>query len=661
MIGKQGLGLGVLLGLFVASAQSGCGRSASQTGEPDPDGQASGGDAPVPTSGSSAVGVGGEAPLEGGSGGVSTDAGAGGANVVDGGEPGVGEACQPVGRSCDGPSIRVCSADGQSTIEKTCLPSEVCSQAECRPIVCVPNKEFCRDGAIHACGEDGTTSNLVEKCAESEFCREDDGVVGCNATACEPEEALCNGSIATICKSDGSGPKAGGKDCSHSDRLCNDGACVDPTCTPGQKLCEHDDVYLCIGGGVDSVLFTDCTLNEVCDPSVAACRTRICEPGKLGCDSTRTVTCNALGTGWEQGGVDCAATDKICVAGSCKSRVCSPNAQFCQDGDVYQCDANGVQPTLREACNDAYYHCVSYSSSYAYCTSNACTPGTPTCSGNMLSTCAADGSGPQAGGTDCGDKVCSGNACLPKVCDAYSYFCQNDDIYYCGSNSLNSQFGTSCAEDAPCAKTEAGAACVPYKCWPGLKSCLDNKVGTCAQDGKSLASVKEDCATADQVCVSTSACGATAVDTLGEPNELASIGDSFFFGDVIEVHSNRLLTGLEANLVLAGSRDLRWAVFELVSGYYVSRYEKVLNGQTGSGYLSSGSLSYVLKAGKTYLLGVAVSGGGVAPYYDSIPWQPEVSFGKVAGSYSQNYSTQMYGYYGSTSLVYDLRITTSAP
>lgn len=668
MMRKQGLGLGVVLGLLVASAQSGCGRSAAKSDGSEPEGvagQASGGEGTLGVGGSSEVGVGGETPAEGGAPGRG-DAGAGGWSVVVGGEPnaaGAGpELCEPVGRSCDGPSVRVCDQDGHSTIEKTCLPSEVCSEGDCRPIVCVPDSEFCKDRAIRKCGADGTSSSPVRTCLASEFCREDDGVVGCSATACTPNELLCVGDVATACRADGSGAKPGGKDCSASSRLCSDGQCVDPTCTPGEKLCEHDDVYLCVGGGIKSVLFTDCSASEVCDPSLAACRTRICEPGYLGCDATRTAKCNSLGTGWEQSGVDCAATDQVCKQGACRPRVCTPNAQFCKDGSVYQCDADGIASTLREACNSNYYHCVSYAgSSYAYCGYNSCMPGTPVCNGNLLSTCAADGSGALPGGTDCGnDATCSGNACQPKLCQP-GEFCKNDDVYYCWSGGLDMSISTNCADDSPCGKTDAGVACVPYKCWPGLKACVGNKIGTCADDGKALAVVKQDCGESDEVCVSPSSCGATAVDTLGEADELAAISTGYFFGDVIEVSSNRALTKLEANIVLAASRDLRWCVFELVNGYYVSRYEKVVNGQSGSGYLSSGALTYTLKAGKTYLLGVAVSGGGAAPYYDSVPWQPEVSFGKVTGGYAARYETQLYSHYTNAGLAYDLRITTQAP
>jgi hypothetical protein len=44
-----------------------------------------------------------------------------------------------------------------------------------------------------------------------------------------------------------------------------------------------------------------------------------------------------------------------------------------------------------------------------------CTPSTPACSGNIATTCNADGSGYATGGTDCGTLFCSGGACINAI------------------------------------------------------------------------------------------------------------------------------------------------------------------------------------------------------------------------------------------------------
>jgi hypothetical protein len=586
---------------------------------------------------------------------VEMNAGAGG----EAGQAPVAE-CEPGGRSCDGPSVRVCAADGTSHIETTCSPSQVCSGGECHAIQCVPGATFCKDGLVLSCSDDGLSSSPSKACSAGQFCVEHDGAAECSDTVCTPKSGLCVNSVATQCKADGSGPEPGGKDCTAKNLVCNEGECADPTCAPGEKLCEHDDVYLCIGGGTAAVLFTDCAADEVCDPGLVACRKRICEPGKLGCDDSRVATCNALGTGWDQSGSDCASSNQVCVAGACQAKVCVPGATFCKDGNVNLCDAKGLSSSVSQTCSAYYYHCAESGNS-AYCYYNTCTPGSAVCNGNVATVCKADGSGFEPGGTDCGaDKLCSSGICAPKVCDAYTYFCKDGDVNYC-QGGLSSYVAQDCGSDARCLKVNQSATCVPYDCSPGLKACIGNQVGTCADDGTSLASVKQDCGLANQVCVSSSACGDSAVDTLGAAEELQSLASNSVFGDVIDVESNRQLTELEANLVLASSRDLRFVVYEAVNGYFIARYDQVVNGVANSGYASSGAISYTLKAGRRYLLGVAVSGGGFVPYYDALPWQPEASFGRAVGVLSSSYATSLYAGYVSTDRLYDLRITTQLP
>jgi hypothetical protein len=671
MLGKQGLGAWIALGWLVATALPACGRAAGDADDLN-DMQATAGrdgDGGVPDAslgGADSAGQGGvgQAPQGGESqagDGQGGDRGDGQGGQQGGAGP---DRCEPGARTCDGPSVRLCDAAGISTIEATCSLSEVCRQGECKAIACVPGRQFCDDGLIRTCSDDGTDSVLVAECATGQFCAEHDGTATCSATPCVADSLMCVNNVATRCKPDGFGPKPGGVDCSVNGQLCQDGECLDPTCVPGQKLCEHDDVYLCVGGGVDAVLFTKCDADEICDPELVACRNRICEPGKLGCDDSREAVCNALGTGWEQTGTDCAASNQVCIAGSCQTPICVANSTFCQGNDVYQCDALGLGSSLSQTCTLGYYHCAPYSASQAYCSYNACTPGAAMCSANVATKCNAQGTGAEPGGTDCSpDGVCDyygTHACKPKVCESNTTFCKDGNINYC-QDGLSSYTWTNCPDDAPCGQSNGGLACVPYKCWPDLKTCLGNQVGVCAADGMTLASVKQDCAATNEVCVSESACGASAVDSVGSAEELSSQPSGTVFGDVIDVTSNRRLTQLEANMVLAGSRDLRWVVFELVDNYYVSRYDKVVLDQSASGYSSSGPLSYTLKAGKRYLLGVAVSGGGAVPYYDATPWQPEVSFGKVVGGLATTYSTSFYSYYSNAALVYDLKVTTELP
>ncbi|MDF3070328.1 MAG: hypothetical protein K0R38_5929 [Polyangiaceae bacterium] len=601
----------------------------------------------------------GEGPItEGGAGAMD----AGGTSAAGEAAGGSGEpACAPGAKKCDGPHLRVCAADGQSTrIEATCGPSEICLNEECAPIACVPDATFCQGSELRRCRDNGVESDLLESCGSGRYCSEQAGVAACSDTACSPGSPLCVNEVATTCAANGSGPKSGGEDCGARASTCEDGQCVLEICTAGEKSCEHDDVYLCVGGS-KTVLFSKCDADEVCDPELLSCRSRICEPGKLGCDANRVAACNPLGTAYVQSSVDCTAVNQLCLEGSCKPKVCTPSATYCDGNTVRKCDDKGISSTLQEACVAAYNHCAAYSSTYAYCAYNTCTPNAPACLGNTVTACNSEGTGYVAGGTDCGSaSVCENAACKPKVCEGYGAFCKNGDIYQC-SGGLSSYLSTDCGTDARCSSTTQGVRCAPYDCSPGFKACLKNAVGTCAEDGASLSSVKEDCAAAGQVCAGVSACAASAEDATGVAEEIQSYPENHVFGNVVDVLSNRQLTQLGTGLVLAGERDLRWVVFEETNGYFVAKYDKLSKNQAGSGYFSSGALDYNLKAGGRYLLAVVVTRGGAAAYYDQAPWPKFVSFGRIAGGIATTYATTLYSGNPDSQRSFALNVTTALP
>jgi len=559
--------------------------------------------------------------------------------------------------------VRRCERGGGWQIEQTCTLSEVCADAECKPIVCAPGSRSCEAGEVRACNADGTGTTTVKTCGPGRFCQEEAGDAQCSDFACKPGAALCFADTATLCKPDGSGPEPGGTDCSAQGQACSLGACASATCSPGQKLCKGGDVFLCVGSGVESLLFDDCASDEICDDALAACLPRICEPGRQGCDSTRVVACNALGTGWSVPLADCASSNQLCIAGSCKTQICAPGSTFCDGSIIEQCDAKGLTSSAYQSCQPSYYHCVNnyYAPNSASCVYNTCTPGVAACNNNVATTCNADGSGYSADGVDCGASgVCQNGACAPKVCEGYGYFCKDKDVAYC-QGGLSYSLQQTCGPDAYCAASGSSFSCVPYLCSAGLRACLENRVGTCGADGTTLSSVKEDCALAGKVCTSNAACGDSATDSVGVAEELQSFSSGYFFGDVIDVKSSRQLTQLEANVVLAAPRDLRYLVYEAYLSGYVAAYDKVVTAQSGSGYASSGAISFTLKAGRRYLLGVAVTGGGFVPYYDAAPFQPDVSFGAVAGSVAASYDSNISSYYTSIDRAYSLRFSTSLP
>jgi hypothetical protein len=571
--------------------------------------------------------------------------------------------CEPGTKSCDGQNVKVCSDDGtERTIEQTCSPSQTCADGACAETACVPNTKFCQGGDVWKCDSTGSGSLLSQACGKAQFCREADDSAKCSDEACTPGAAMCDGSVATTCLDDGSGPAMGGTDCTETKQACIDGACKDTACVAGSKLCMNEDVYLCGANGKDLSLLAECQAGTVCDGDKLACVAKVCDAGTKGCDGTRAVTCNAYGSDWDPMGTDCASSNQACVDGSCKKKTCTPNSNFCQDGNVFQCDANGVSSTLWQTCYPNYQHCTPSGSSYAYCDYNQCQPNQPVCDGNTARVCTADGSWPQTG-TDCGsDKYCDAGTCKPVVCDAGTIFCKDGDVYGCDWLGSRADLYQQCPTDTTCNVTNGNYSCIPLPCSPGDTVCLGNKVGTCAADGQSLSTVTDDCTTSASICGTDNKCAKSVVDILGVDEGQSDISESagYFVGDVVQVSSARTLTEMQLNLSLPPTRSLRWVVFEETSdSNFTAKKDWVVASQSGSGYFSSGPISFALKAGKIYLFGAVVTGGNTfTSYLDTGPFALNASFGTVLGRVENPYSSTMNAYLDSGYL-YQMKLTTA--
>jgi hypothetical protein len=576
--------------------------------------------------------------------------------------------CTAGGRRCDGLNVKVCSDDGSAeTIEQTCLPTQTCSDGRCTDNACLPNTRSCKDGAIWKCDTTGSGSALTQKCAAGQFCRDDDGSASCSNQACTPGQAVCATDTATTCAMDGSGPQPGGTDCAATKQACYQGQCRDVACVGGMKVCQKDDVYLCEKNGTDVSLLADCQANQVCDADMGACRPKVCDVGKTGCNGTLAVKCNPFGSDWQAGGKDCAAGGSVCVSGECKKQTCAASAYFCQDGDVYKCDSVGVTSSLSQSCQPGYSHCQFYpGSNYAACAYNQCTANQLLCDGNVVRTCNADGSWP-ATGTDCGSgNYCDNGACKPMVCQPYATYCQDGDIWQCDYNGAPQQGSQQqCPAETACKLIGNFASCAPLPCGPGDATCIGNKGGICAADGQSLGSVTQDCGAAGNVCDVVGKCATTVSDTLGIAEDAETDYGGSVIGDVIDVTSARKVTELQMNLVLAAARELRWVIYEQVGTNFVARIDKVNSNQSGTGFFSSGAggLTYTLKAGKRYLLAVAIAGGNSSiSYFDSAPFSWNASFGNIVGRVNTTYSATFDGSYNTyPDAIYQMKVTTELP
>jgi hypothetical protein len=500
---------------------------------------------------------------------------------------------------------------------------------------------------------------LVESCSAEEECSESDGEAECKST-CFPGRPTCDGDMATLCAEDGSGPEPGGEKCSIDGKVCELGECVMPDCTQGELICYADDVYVCdlTGEGVD--LLYDCVEGEICDADLGLCAALICETGVRSCDQTRVVECNELGTAWDVTDIDCAEQGELCVEGQCEEQQCPPGTSKCVDNTAYVC-ADGLGWDVQEACNSTQ-HCVEGTNmSFALCAPSYCVPDAPVCDQNVLKTCSKQGTFPEEG-TDCGDEVCSSGACHPVICEPGETTCTDGDVYTCIMPGLQYLITQDCGSGATCATLAEQTTCVPHACTPAEAACLGNVLGECGDDGLSLASVVEDCALGGNVCDASGVCVASTIDELGSAEDASFVNNGEIVANVIQVHSSRLVTELEANLNLAQPRDLRWVIGIWTGSQYDFLVNQITTGQEGSGFFSSGALDIELEAGNRYVLGVGlVAADGVEyVYYDMPSWEAEVSFGTALGGNRGFYSDGYLPDYVEDNL-YRIRVTTALP
>lgn len=102
---------------------------------------------------------------------------------------------------------------------------------------------------------------------------------------------------------------------------------------------------------------------------------------------------------------------------------------------------------------------------------------------------------------------------------------------------------------------------------------------------------------------------------------------------MIEVQTARTLTQIEVYMDLPASTTVTWLVYEGLPAPLLSLVFSAETTASGSGFQSSGSVSYRLEAGKFYWLGVSVA----EPYstYDSQLDEPSLlSFAVAQGSFT---------------------------
>ena len=317
---------------------------------------------------------------------------------------------------------------------------------------------------------------------------------------------------------------------------------------------------------------------------------------------------------------------------------------------------------LIESCG-LYAHCVpSATPGNAYCMQDSCAAGALLCDANVAKVCAADGTIPQKG-SDCGDEVCEAGVCKPAVCEPSELSCEDGDVYSCVALGTGTQLSATCGAGTACFDAGELAACRTLDCTSGAAGvCVGNQVGKCATDGFGLSQVTDDCAATQKVCTALGVCSATAVDTAGIAEQADYMNASELFGVVVDVHSDRKLTKLEANLLLEAPRDLRWVVYEETSaGSYQLKTSEITTNNNGSSFFATSTLTWGLQAGKRYMVGVGLVVGDGYGYYDQAAVVPSaLSFGHVVGGTRFGFDANN-AFLDTSNNVYQVRATTTSP
>jgi hypothetical protein len=339
-------------------------------------------------------------------------------------------------------------------------------------------------------------------------------------------------------------------------------------------------------------LVAECAAEELCDASFGACRPKPCEPGQAGC-----------------------------------AGYCLPNTLYCQNGNVFRCAPSGLDSELYSECGDKS-RCVEYGEhSQGYCVAKQCEAGERLCWGQYIATCTEEGTVPPDGIACGANQYCFDAACHDRECEPGSRLCRDAHVFEC-DNLGRAVLHDDCAAPMTCAALDGDAFCVRQACDPGVKSCVQNRIGTCAADASSLMGASQDCAAIGQVCDGSLTCSDRVLEPLGGTDETHELSDGALVGNVIDVHSNRRLLELQIYLTLATSGDLHWLVYKQTGELgFQQLFEQLTTAQSGSGFFSSGALDVTLEAGEHYLLAVEITGTEAIGYTAVAPPTPAPSFG----------------------------------
>lgn len=228
------------------------------------------------------------------------------------------------------------------------------------------------------------------------------------------------------------------------------------------------------------------------------CETWECSPGLTECADTENLEVCA-NDGLSKTTIDCSKMGGACehARGECVDVVCTPNEYQCEEGISLICNSRGTALSLGESCPSTGY----CSKESGKCEPDVCRAGITVCDGNVVTTCAPDGSG-YSDTLDCekSDSLCRDGVCRPVICEGSgTYDCLNGDVFEC-VDSWERKLAVDCSVGQACQDEGVLASCVDISCEANTLTCIGSLAGTCNATGSWLVDGGTDCADTDQKC-----------------------------------------------------------------------------------------------------------------------------------------------------------------
>jgi hypothetical protein len=426
-----------------------------------------------------------------------------------------------------------CQYDDECSPEKACETGTCVERTECaKSTDCKDNKEpYCKTEASYCvecltneqCADDQRCRDdhceQVETCTNSRDCA-DDKVCDRNEGACVECTSPSDCADDMTCVSQECVPKcASDKDCASLDLLCgkeqgycveciadsdcpdayscNSGVCTEDVCRPGQTKCDvpSGDLTQCDSRGA-FVEHVPCSFGSACREKngVDTCEPWLCFPESSRCaTSTELETCDS--TGFSTSSLDCSEQGGACEDGVCADVVCKPGEFKCMGDVSMQCNTLGTELSPAKTCLSIEY----CSETTGHCETDVCSGGSSRCEGEKIAQCVIDGSHyePATACPTAGD-TCFDGKCLPVICEG-DYECSDGNVYACWDSGTRRTLRETCSGYQYCDADRELPACVPFKCSPGVNSCLANVAGVCNAEGSGIDG-GTDCTATDQQC-----------------------------------------------------------------------------------------------------------------------------------------------------------------